>query len=1327
MRSSVSSLLLVWVFLSSLGCWTVVADFGDYVDPTFNCPATTTCPIVCMAEGEECPEVLQCEPLTTKCLDGTCLADCTEADEYYATAELGICPSGRPVVCPKIILDYDTCLIAFGEYYTLTTEAFDNQEAESVTLFTLREKGFVTIYCWVCLVFASIFLWSAYNQRLSPVSGSTQPLLAEKYRTTATGANWTQTGHKAGPIGMTLYTLVMITAFGFQFLLGSLTIFYYIQQEAITWFKPVFEDEIQVLKVHEITWGVGFFFTLMLRWPFSVKALFLRRSTLDGASHVIVTTPLSQDREGEIITGRLAMLKTVMSSVARGVNSFMRTIFSDVAVPADGQYSRTVCKVKRDPNGGRYFHFRLRRYIYDAQSGVFVPGECETGSTVGDFLDAKSGLSSERAVAEMAIVGRNMIHMKKPYFILSVIKEFSKTFYIYQAFMIWTWFPLWYYYMACVQTFIVSSGGFIISFFNYRNEKNLYRITNVKGTVSVIRDGNLVSMNQKDIVPGDVTVVQPGPVFADMVLIDGFSHIVVDESALTGEATPTAKFPLDRSDSASKYSYATHKKNTLSAGTSVIEADGQVLAVVLATGSHTAKGELLRDILSYQRHKFKFDTEVKIVIFILFLYSIAGFCLTVGLYKDDFVYEWFYAMFVVGTCLPPLLPTVFTVSVGISDERLARKNIACVNSEDILVAGKVKMAFFDKTGTLTKQGLDFISASEGVKAAEKGSMVAADSNLGIAMATCHNLTTDSKGVLIGNSVDINMFSETMALMSSDGSSIQLKGGSKVEVLKKFDFDHHRMTQSVIVEYAGKILAFVKGSGESIKKICNAKTIPSSFDQALAQCARDGIYQISFGMKELNVSKGKIFDMSRDSVEYGLDFIGVIDFKNLLRDDTAAVLAELKEGDVKSTMVTGDHTLTGICIAKEAGLIEPNQKVVFGKSAKNGVIAWVNEDDKNVSLPSYDELSHGDIVLAVTGEVWNVLIADETVDHRELAKYIRVFGRCTPNDKVSVVDCFVQSGITCCMVGDGGNDCGALKTAHIGIALSDAEASIVAPFTSLDKSILSVVEVLKEGRCALASALASYKYMIMYGQVESINQIANAYFSVTFHEWCWVFMDGVWMISMAFTLPLAYAEKRLSPKRPTSSLLGPNTMGSVLGVLILNFTFTCIALDLLMNQDWYACRKWDSTDISNITLIGDNYEASVLFIVTGYQYISSAMAFNWGFTFRASWWKNYVFVSLCIAYTVVHFIATLHPSTLSCVWRLNCTNENVVPAVTDTAIPINNAFNTTVMPVDFRVKLVVIMIVNALATALWTYIVGRMNFRTYVKPSKSKSFELENAA
>ena len=152
------------------------------------------------------------------------------------------------------------------------------------------------------------------------------------------------------------------------------------------------------------------------------------------------------------------------------------------------------------------------------------------------------------------------------------------------------------------------------------------------------------------------------------------------------------------------------------------------------------------------------------------------------------------------------------------------------------------------------------------------------------------------------------------------------------------------------------------------------------------------------------------------------------------------------------------------------------------------------------------------------------------------------------------------------------DAGALKAVHVGIALSDSEASIVAPFSSLDKTISSVIDVVKEGRCALASALASYKYLLMYGQVEAINQILNAYFSITFDEWCWVFMDGVWTISLAFSLPLAKPAAKLSASRPTASLLGPHTMLSFLGILLINFLFTLGSLVYLFQQPFYQCRK-----------------------------------------------------------------------------------------------------------------------------------------------------------
>jgi magnesium-transporting ATPase (P-type) len=292
--------------------------------------------------------------------------------------------------------------------------------------------------------------------------------------------------------------------------------------------------------------------------------------------------------------------------------------------------------------------------------------------------------------------------------------------------------------------------------------------------------------------------------------------------------------------------------------------------------------------------------------------------------------------------------------------------------------------------------------------------------------------------------------------------------------------------------------------------------------------------------------------------------------------------------------------------------------------------------------------------------------------------------------------------TCIFIG---NDCGALKTAHVGVALSDAEASVVSPFTSLDKSISSVVEILKEGRCALASALVSYKFIIMYGQIESMNQIINAYFHVNFSEWCWVFMDSFWVIGMSFTLPLAKAQDKLAPARPTSSLLGAHTMSSALGVLFINYFWTILGLVALFQQDWFQCRKWTNTDVSNLNIIGDNYEAQTVFIITASQYMSTAAAFNYGYEFRQAWYKNYWFVSLASFYTAIQIFVLLVPSKLACLWRINCENENVLYSIVQGRhVPIQNDWNTNLLPMSFRWVLLVIIVLNALSTSGWDYFI-----------------------
>jgi cation-transporting ATPase 13A3/4/5 len=222
----------------------------------------------------------------------------------------------------------------------------------------------------------------------------------------------------------------------------------------------------------------------------------------------------------------------------------------------------------------------------------------------------------------------------------------------------------------------------------------------------------------------------------------------------------------------------------------------------------------------------------------------------------------------------------------------------------------------------------------------------------------------------------------------------------------------------------------------------------------------------------------------------------------------------------------------------------------------------------------------------------VRVADELPEAEQvrLLKRIRIFARTSPDDKLHVVQLFIKQGLVVSMCGDGGNDCGALRAAHVGVALSEAEASIVSPFTGVEKSCMSVVDVLLAGRASLAAAFACYKYMLMYGVVQTCNQIIQAYFAVTFSEWCWVFMDGFWVVSFSFSLALAKPETRLSVDRPPSSLLGGYVVSSFVGSFVIHFLITVAALALLNQQDWYKCRTWDveSSDLSSVIVIGDNY-------------------------------------------------------------------------------------------------------------------------------------------
>ena len=164
--------------------------------------------------------------------------------------------------------------------------------------------------------------------------------------------------------------------------------------------------------------------------------------------------------------------------------------------------------------------------------------------------------------------------------------------------------------------------------------------------------------------------------------------------------------------------------------------------------------------------------------------------------------------------------------------------------------------------------------------------------------------------------------------------------------------------------------------------------------------------------------------------------------------------------------------------------------------------------------------------------------------RLVLKNCSVYARCSPENKSQIVQSLQNESFTVLMCGDGANDCSALKVADVGISLSQEEASIAAPFTSRTPDISCVIEVLKEGKCALVTSLQIFKYILLYSLIQftsvTLLILINSYLT----DWEFMASDLFLITPLAFLIPLAPANDRLTYHKPVSSLLSFNILFSM---------------------------------------------------------------------------------------------------------------------------------------------------------------------------------------
>ncbi|KAJ2083021.1 hypothetical protein H4R24_001137 [Coemansia sp. RSA 988] len=1133
-------------------------------------------------------------------------------------------------------------------------------------------------------------------------------------------------GFKNDPLGWVGFASLILISLGWIVWMGFWTGDYYGtmgEEASLAHYNSTLLEETMIpIWVFSVTW-----FVTCCTFLWRIRNFFRIECLPSEGTYVQI--------ERELKEVKMASSSSMIVKFAkRAEEGFVRLIRANVHVQT--------CPIERTPQTNlRYFNYMCTRYVFNESSRQYGPYQFDMGTTHSQLRSHMDGLSNQEAAHRLELVGPNFISVHVPSYPLAFILEMSQFFYLYQLMVMWLYYFWAYYTIGVIDTSIILLSAIVKVVVRVRSELRVKRMAEHSEPCAILREGKWQELSTIDLVPGDTFRVSVGMhVPCDAVILGG--NIVVDESSLTGEPLPIRKFPI-RDDHGVHDQHGAGKINTLFAGTSVSQAqsvtasDGTVseaIGLCLNTGTQTDKGQLVQNILFPQPISFIFNEQLRLVFTILIIYAIIVFALAMVFYQTKPSAAWFYAMFSSSQLISPLLPASLVMGQSVASTRLKKKQIYCVDLPRIIMAGKVQVFCFDKTGTLTKEGLEFYG---GLCARNTGADVESwafdtfiDTFKGLpelmrtAAATCHAVAEVEGGLMIGNPVDIEMFRTTQCEISKTPTPGALdtvvvpEENIKLDIVKRFEFLHSRASMSVAVRDPrdGHVHVFVKGSFEKIKEHLNSTTVPNNYLAKANGMARQGGYVLAVGHRDLgDIDISEMEHWSRDDMENGSELVGFIVFKNMLKPDTPAAIAKLKEGSTRTVMITGDTALTGVFISKSAGLMSEPSVVYLGDLNKSGELYWVDVDkDEEVGQSEINKVISGnagyDVELAMTGKAFNYLADMEQIQPYVL--YTRVFARMLPTDKVRCIQLHMEHAIVG-FCGDGGNDLGGLRAAHVGLALSEAEASIVSPFSAGDRSINSCVELLIQGRSALATSFANYLYLILYGQTMTFLKIFSFYFSNTAssNTWIWVdaFINTLMSVCVAFSAPA----KKLSKYRPTARILGPQMMATALGTVFINFAFLAGAFGWLYQKQWFRCNEFDSgsTDISKWWLLADNYEAFVLAIVCLFQFVNNAMVVNFGYHYRRRWYYNYPLIFFWAVYVaIVSIVLLAEPNWLGCRFRMNCGSKSVLADNYDIHPSFyiedyNNVIGHNIIPNGSRYQLWVLCVGNMCATVLWQVVVA----------------------
>ncbi|TPX07963.1 uncharacterized protein E0L32_010294 [Thyridium curvatum] len=670
-------------------------------------------------------------------------------------------------------------------------------------------------------------------------------------------------------------------------------------------------------------------------------------------------------------------------------------------------------------------------------------------------------------------------------------------FFVFQIFCVGLWLLDEYWYYSLFTLFMLVAFESTVVWQRQRT-LNEFRGMSIKPyDVWVYRLGKWTEIQSDKLLPGDLVSVsrtkEDSGVACDMLLVEGTA--IVNEAMLSGESTPLLKDSIQlRPGDALIEPEGLDKNAFLWGGTKVLQithgnSDGNTqklasgvpappdrgaMAIVMKTGFETSQGSLVRTMIYSTERVSANNFEALLFILFLLIFALAAswYVWDEGVRRDRKRSKLLLdCVLIVTSVVPPELPMELSLAVNTSLAALAKFAIFCTEPFRIPFGGRIDVACFDKTGTLTGEDL-VVEGIAGLGLGHTGTDTPRETDgahshmtpvkdaalaTTLVLATAHALVKLDEGDIVGDPMEKatlaalgwglgknDILTTKPATMAAGGPT------GSVQIKRRFQFSSALKRQSSVATVHGKdpktgdkiqgTFVGVKGAPETIMKML--VTVPADYEETFKYFTRRGSRVLALAYKQLSTDKelgsGKINDLKRENVEAGLTFAGFLVLHCPLKDDAKQAVQMLNESSHRVVMITGDNPLTAVHVAREVEIVDREVLILDVPEHGNGdhKLVWHSVDDKvhievDSTKPIDPEILRSKDI-CVTGYALSQL--RDQVAWKQLLRYTWVYARVSPKQKEDILLGLKDMGYYTLMAGDGTNDVGALKQAHIGVAL-----------------------------------------------------------------------------------------------------------------------------------------------------------------------------------------------------------------------------------------------------------------------------------------------------